>query len=107
MNWHITKSDALVALASSGQPFIELIRHGTMSVEIFRPAHKDTQTPHTQDELYFILQGNAVFHKGQEHVNVGPGDVLFVEAGVDHRFHAFSDDFETFVVFWGPSGGES
>ena len=32
--------------------------------------------------------------------------MLFVEAGVDHRFVDFSDDFETWVIFWGPDGGE-
>jgi len=32
--------------------------------------------------------------------------VIFVEAGVEHRFEDFTDDFETWVVFWGPQGGE-
>ena len=33
-------------------------------------------------------------------------DVIFVEAGVAHRFEVMSQDFLTWVVFWGPPGGE-
>jgi len=32
--------------------------------------------------------------------------VLFVPARVEHRFEEFSDDFATWVIFWGPKGGE-
>jgi hypothetical protein len=32
--------------------------------------------------------------------------MLFVPAGVEHRFEDFSDDFAVWVVFWGPDGGE-
>jgi quercetin dioxygenase-like cupin family protein len=34
------------------------------------------------------------------------GDAFFVPAGQVHRFEHFSDDFVTWVVFWGPPGGE-
>ena len=36
----------------------------------------------------------------------GPGDLIFVEAGAAHRFEAFEEDFATWVIFWGPKGGE-
>lgn len=32
---------------------------------------------------------------------------MFVPAGMTHRFEDFSADFVTWVVFWGPEGGES
>jgi hypothetical protein len=35
-----------------------------------------------------------------------PMGECFVAAGVPHRFESFSDDFATWVVFWGPRGGE-
>jgi hypothetical protein len=35
-----------------------------------------------------------------------PGDALFVAAAVEHRFEDFSDDFGTWVMFYGPAGGE-
>jgi mannose-6-phosphate isomerase-like protein (cupin superfamily) len=44
---------------------------------------------------------------GDARFRFGPGDVLFVPAGVEHRFEDFSDDFVTWVVFYGPEGGEA
>lgn len=38
---------------------------------------------------------------------VKPGDLLFVPAGVEHRFGPFTDDFATWVLFYGPEGGEN
>jgi hypothetical protein len=43
---------------------------------------------------------------GSHRVPFGPGDVLFAAAHVEHRFEGFSDDFATWVVFYGPPGGE-
>ena len=32
--------------------------------------------------------------------------LLFVKAGHEHRFENFTDDFATWVIFYGPDGGE-
>lgn len=90
-----------------GEPFAVAIRHGSMLVELFAPAGVDTQTPHTQDELYFIHSGSGTFIMGEERVAFAPGTCFFVPAGVVHRFENFSPDFSTWVVFWGPQGGEA
>ncbi|MGN6374262.1 MAG: cupin domain-containing protein [Sphingomonas sp.] len=82
------------------------IRHGTMRVGLYAPRGADDQTPHSQDELYIIASGTGFFIKVDERVPFAPGDVLFVEAGAVHRFEDFSDDFTTWVIFWGPEGGE-
>ncbi len=90
-----------------GEPFTEALRHGTMSVEVFAPRGLDTQQPHDQDELYFVVSGSSSFlHRGERHA-VAQGDVLFVAAGDTHHFEAMSGDFVTWVVFWGPKGGEA
>lgn len=90
----------------AGEPFAEGMRHGTMSVEVFAPRGRDAQQPHDQDELYFVVGGSAEFiHKG-ERMKVANGDALFVAADDPHHFEAMSDDFVTWVVFWGPKGGE-
>jgi hypothetical protein len=39
-------------------------------------------------------------------VAFGSGDMLFVPARMEHRFEDFSDDFATWVMFYGPAGGE-
>ncbi len=47
-----------------------------------------------------------VCHRSEVRQPFGPGDILHVPAGVEHRFEEFTDDFATWVVFYGPEGGE-
>lgn len=99
--------DALALLPGArGERFRQVLAHGSMSVEVYAPRGTDPQQPHAQDELYFVVSGRGMFRNGSEHHAVGPGDCLFVPAGREHRFEEFSNDFVTWVVFWGPSGGE-
>ncbi|OOG49602.1 cupin [Rhodanobacter sp. C01] len=82
------------------------LRHGSMKIGLYAPRGTDTQSPHQQDELYIVISGVGDFLKCGERIPFKAGDVLFVEAGSEHRFENFSDDFATWVVFWGPKGGE-
>jgi mannose-6-phosphate isomerase-like protein (cupin superfamily) len=82
------------------------IRNGTMRVGVYAPQGEDLQSPHDQDELYIVASGTADFVKAGERISVVAQDVLFVEANAPHRFERMSDDFVTWVVFWGPKGGE-
>jgi mannose-6-phosphate isomerase-like protein (cupin superfamily) len=89
-----------------GERYIELFRHGTLSIELYAPRDNDPQTPHARDEIYVIASGSGRFRRGSEETSFGPGDVLFVPAGKEHRFEEFTDDFATWVFFYGPEGGE-
>lgn len=89
-----------------GEPFAVAFRHGTMIVELFAPRGADTQSPHAQDELYFVHAGSGTFALGEERHAFAPGTCFFVPAGMPHRFESFTPDFATWVVFWGPPGGE-
>ncbi|RYY95092.1 MAG: cupin domain-containing protein [Chitinophagaceae bacterium] len=89
------------------QPFTELLRHGSLTVEWYAPQHEDAQGPHKQDELYIIASGHGTFLRDGQRSPFQKGDVLFVPAGMKHRFEDFSHDFATWVVFYGPEGGES
>jgi mannose-6-phosphate isomerase-like protein (cupin superfamily) len=82
-----------------------LFRRGDLSVELFAPHEVDTQQPHEQDEIYIIAAGTGVFRRGSDRVPFGPGDFLFVAAGVSHAFETFTNDFKTWVIFFGPKGG--
>jgi mannose-6-phosphate isomerase-like protein (cupin superfamily) len=107
MTDRLTPESALAELAAaSGPEFVTLFRHGTLEVEVYRPVKVDRQKPHTRDELYVILSGTGTFVTGGERQPFGPGEVLFVAAGVEHRFEDFTDDFATWVFFYGPEGGE-
>ena len=86
---------------------VEAMAHGTMTLEVFAPRGQDHQTPHAQDEIYIVIGGTSDFiHEGKQ-LSVTSGDALFVAAGEEHRFEGMSDDFVTWVIFWGPEGGEA
>jgi len=84
-----------------------LFRHGTLELGYYRPRGRDSQQPHDQDELYVIDSGSGVFLRDGERTDFAAGDVLFVPAGVRHRFAEFTSDFAAWVIFYGPRGGES
>jgi mannose-6-phosphate isomerase-like protein (cupin superfamily) len=89
-----------------GERFTLLFRHGTLDVELYAPRGTDPQGPHTRDEVYVVVQGSGWFVNGPSRERFGPGDLLFVPAGVVHRFEEFTDDLAVWVVFYGPEGGE-
>lgn len=89
-----------------GKRLLYPIRHGTMRIGVYAPRERDPQHPHDQDELYIVIGGTGTFVKGTERRSFKPGDLIFVEAGVPHRFEDFGPDFATWVMFWGPLGGE-
>ena len=91
---------------ADGARFVAMVRRGELELELFAPRERDTQQPHSRDELYFIVRGKGDFFIGGGRYAFGPGDALFVPAGVEHRFENFSDDFLTWVVFYGPEGGD-
>jgi mannose-6-phosphate isomerase-like protein (cupin superfamily) len=103
----LTIQNALKSLEGDESPFKELFRHGSLSVEIYKPDQADHQQPHTRDEIYVVASGTGYFVNGESRHMFEPGEVLFVPAGVVHRFEDFTDDFSTWVFFYGPEGGES
>jgi mannose-6-phosphate isomerase-like protein (cupin superfamily) len=103
----VVASDAMARLGGrGGKRFAHLFSHGSLQVELYAPRDRDTQRPHTQDELYVVLRGSGFYVNGTQRFAFGPGDVLFAAAGEVHRFEQFSDDFYTWVIFYGPEGGE-
>ena len=103
----VTLAEALSRVPGPrGKRFAVVLEHGTLSVEIYAPRGADPQTPHTRDELYVVMSGSGQFVNGEERHRFGPGDVLFVAAGVPHRFEEFSNDLAVWVIFYGPEGGE-
>ena len=97
---------AAAAPPSPGRLSALLLQHGSMQLRWYAPKGEDPQVPHDQDELYVVASGTGWFRRGAERVAFVPHDVLFVRAGEPHRFEEFSPDFATWVIFYGPAGGE-
>ncbi len=111
MDWLVTLAAAKAAPIPDGARSALLLRHGTMTLRCYAPRGRDPQTPHDQDEIYIVASGRGTFALGTEEESLerrpfGPGDAIFAPAGFIHRFEDFSADFATWVIFWGPKGGE-
>lgn len=62
----------------------------------------DPQSPHTEDELYVVMSGRASITVAGEARPIRPGSVVFVGAGVEHRFHDIEERLVLLVMF-GPA----
>ncbi|HHG85074.1 MAG TPA: cupin domain-containing protein [Bacteroidetes bacterium] len=102
----INPQNALQQLAKRPKEFIKVFQHGTLAVEVYKPKAIDRQKPHTRDEVYVVIAGSGQFFNDGKTVAFAAGDFLFVKAGKEHRFLDFTDDFSTWVIFYGPEGGE-
>lgn len=102
----ISSSVALAKLKDHDKEFKSLFTHGTLEIEIYKPDKIDKQQPHSRDEVYIVLAGSGTFYNDGERVDFSTGDFLFVPAGIEHYFENFTDDFSTWVIFYGPEGGE-
>ncbi len=104
---HLEPADFVSRLpGKSGERFVAAFTHGTLEVELYAPRGHDAQTPHDRDEVYVVVSGTGDFVADGARHKCGPGDFLFVAAGVPHRFEKFSDDLAVWVLFYGPDGGE-
>jgi mannose-6-phosphate isomerase-like protein (cupin superfamily) len=90
-----------------GKRFATIFQHGTLLVEIYAPRGDDPQKPHSRDEVYFVAAGSGEFVCRNSRQQFGPSDLLFVAAGLEHRFENFSEDLAVWVLFYGPEGGEA
>ena len=83
-----------------------VLRRGPLDVALSIPLRPIQQTPHAQDELYFIIRGHGVFIHDGKRDPFESGDLLFVAAGIEHQFEETTNDFALWRVFYGPLGGE-
>ncbi len=59
----------------------------------------DPQLPHREDEVYYLVQGRARFRTGELDRLVDAGDVIFVPAEREHRFHSITERLLALVIF--------
>ena len=92
--------------STGSRSYQEFLRSRDLSVGVYRlpPGATDSQQPHGEDELYYVLAGRASFTSGHNTVQAEPGLCLFVPAHEPHRFHDIVERLEVLVVF-GPAEG--
>ena len=93
----------------AGRSYLEFLRVPAMSAGVYvLPAGApDPQQPHHQDEIYYVVRGKAKMRLGSneraeeraEERSVGEGSVIFVEAGLEHRFFDVEEELVVLVVF--------
>lgn len=82
-------------------PYREIVRAPSLSVGLYvlPVGGVDRQSPHTEDEVYHVVAGVAQIQVGEEHRQVRSGSVVFVAAGIEHRFHSITEELKVLVFF--------
>lgn len=92
------------AHSQAGQLYHEFIRSEHLSTGVYCLAagSEDPQQPHTEDEIYYVIKGQATVRVGDEDRQVQEGSTIFVAKSVEHRFHSITQDLTILVVFAPP-----
>jgi len=90
--------------AGRSNHWVEHLRVPALSVGTYSvPAGgADTQQPHTEDEVYVVMSGQATFEAAGRRSPAAPGTTLYVPAGEEHRFVDVTEDLTVLVVFAPP-----
>jgi len=88
----------------NGELYHEFLRKERLSVGLYvlEAGATDPQSPHTEDEIYYIVSGAGIIEVDGEARAVGAGAVIYVDARVAHRFHTITEDLSVIVVFAPP-----
>ena len=91
---------------AAGTPYLEFISVPDLSVGLYvlAPGQPDLQQPHTEDEAYYVVAGSGRITVGDDVRDVRVGSIVFVAAGVPHRFHDITQELRLLVAF-GPAEG--
>jgi len=89
------------ARQDAGELYQEFLRVPSMSVGLYvlEAGAEDPQTPHAEDEVYYVISGQGAIRVGDEHHPVAAGSVVFVGRRVEHRFHSITERLQLLVVF--------
>lgn len=102
---HLEEAQARIP-GPAGERAVAVLRRGPLDVALSMRPRPAAQTPHAQDELYFIIRGRGfLLHDGKRDA-FQAGDLLFVAAGIEHQFEDTTEDLALWRVFYGPDGGE-
>jgi len=86
---------------SNGRLYLEFLRVPDLSMGLYvLPAGgMDPQSPHTEDEVYYVVSGKAKIKVGDEERDVEAGSIVYVEKSAVHRFHSIEEELKLLVFF--------
>jgi quercetin dioxygenase-like cupin family protein len=89
---------------ANGDPWLEFFRVPDLSLGLYvLPAGgEDGQSPHGQDEIYYVVSGRATLRVNGVETPATPGSILYVAAEADHKFHTIEEEL-TLLVFFAPA----
>ena len=98
-NWLV--SELMTDPTLNAGSYHEFVRVAAMSAGMYSLAKgsADTQRPHTEDELYYVVQGHANIRVDDAEISVQPGSLIFVAAHQTHYFHSILEDLNVLVFF--------
>lgn len=74
----------------------------SMGLYVLHVGGIDSQLPHTEDEVYYVVSGRAKIKVADENRDVQAGSIVYVAKNVEHRFHSIEQDL-TVLVFFAPA----
>ena len=74
----------------------------SMGLYILPAGGSDPQSPHTEDEVYYVVKGKAAIKVADEDRAISAGSVVYVAKNVEHRFHSIEEEL-TILVFFAPA----
>ncbi len=94
-------SDLLKQAAAQDARYLEFLRVPSLSLGIYILAagSTDEQSPHKQDEVYYVLRGKAKLQVESEVRPVQSGSIAFVAAHDKHKFIEIEEDLSLLVFF--------
>jgi len=93
--------DILAGQRAGEDPYVQFLNRGSMSLGLYiLPAGtEDTQTPHLEDEIYYVVAGRGDILVDGALRAVQPGSIVFVEKHIAHRFVDITEDLSILVFF--------
>ncbi len=97
-------ADLIRQRGQANKLYLEFLKVPDLSVGLYElPAGgADPQSPHTEDEVYYVVKGRAQIRVGGEDRAVQAGSVVYVARNVEHRFHSIEEAL-TILVFFAPA----
>jgi mannose-6-phosphate isomerase-like protein (cupin superfamily) len=89
---------------ASSKLYLEFLKVPDLSMGLYiLPAGgEDPQSPHTEDEVYYVVSGRAKIMVADEDQAVQAGSIVYVAKNVAHHFHSIEEDL-TVLVFFAPA----